>query len=121
MFELKSIGDKVVISATSANAAAVGFNWYLKYYCNRSMSHMGDNLSAVYPIPQVQRLVRVAAPAKYRYALNYCTYNYTMSFYDWKDREQELDWMALNGVNLMLTVNGMEAVWQKNAATDWLF
>lgn len=112
-FELKSIGNKLVISATGANAAAVGLNWYLKYYCNRSMSHMGDNLSAVSPIPQVRQLVRVAAPAKYRYALNYCTYNYTMSFYDWKDWEHELDWMALNGVNLMLTVNGMEAVWQK--------
>lgn len=112
-FELKSIGNKLVISATGANAAAVGLNWYLKYYCNRSMSHMGDNLSAVSPIPQVRQLVRVAAPAKYRYALNYCTYNYTMSFYDWKDWEHELDWMALNGVNMMLTVNGMEAVWQK--------
>ena len=113
VFELNSAGNKLVISASGPNAAAVGLNWYLKYYCNRSMSHMGDNLSAVYPIPQVKKSVRVEAPAKYRYALNYCTYNYTMSFYDWKDWEHELDWMALNGVNLMLTVNGMEAVWQK--------
>jgi alpha-N-acetylglucosaminidase len=112
VFELKSIGNKLIISASGSNAAAVGLNWYLKYYCNRSMSHMGDNLSAVYPIPQVKKSIRVEAPAKYRYALNYCTYNYTMSFYDWKDWEHELDWMALNGVNLMLTVNGMEAVWQ---------
>ncbi|KIA96535.1 hypothetical protein OC25_01965 [Pedobacter kyungheensis] len=112
-FEMKSAGDKLIISASGPNAAAVGLNWYLKYYCNRSMSHMGDNLSAVYPTPKVKELVRVEAPAKYRYALNYCTYNYTMSFYDWKDWEHELDWMALNGVNLMLTVNGMESVWQK--------
>ncbi|SDD07885.1 alpha-N-acetylglucosaminidase [Pedobacter soli] len=112
-FEMKSAGDKLIISASGTNAAAVGLNWYLKYYCNRSMSHMGDNLAAVYPIPKVNELVSVEAPARYRYALNYCTYNYTMSFYDWKDWEHELDWMALNGVNLMLTVNGMESVWQK--------
>ena len=44
----------------------------------------------------------VRSPFRYRYALNYCTYNYTYSFYDWNDWERELDWMALNGVNLML-------------------
>jgi alpha-N-acetylglucosaminidase len=112
MVELQSQENKLVITASGPNAAAVGLNWYLKYYCHRSMSHMGDHLAPVPSIPVVNELVRIEAPAKYRYALNYCTYNYTMSFYDWKDWEHELDWMALNGVNLMLTVNGMEAVWQ---------
>jgi alpha-N-acetylglucosaminidase len=112
VFELESRKDKIVISATGPNAAAVGLNWYLKYYCHRSMSHMGDNLSPVSPLPAIKEKVRIAAPAQYRYALNYCTYNYTMSFYSWEDWERELDWMALNGVNTMLVVNGMEAVWQ---------
>jgi len=110
--ELQTIKNKLVISASGPNAAAVGVSWYLKYYCNRSMSHMGDNLSPVFPLPVVKEKVVVNAAAKYRYALNYCTYNYTMSFYNWEDWEHELDWMALNGVNLILTVNGMEAVWQ---------
>jgi alpha-N-acetylglucosaminidase len=110
--ELQTIKNKLVISASGANAAAVGVNWYLKYYCHRSMSHMGDNLSPVSPIPVVSKKATVQAGAKYRYALNYCTYNYTMSFYSWADWERELDWMALNGVNTMLTVEGMEAVWQ---------
>jgi alpha-N-acetylglucosaminidase len=112
VFELESKADKVIISASGANAAAVGLNWYLKYYCSRSMSHMGDNLSPVSPLPVVSKKIRISAPARYRHALNYCTYNYTMSFYSWKDWERELDWMAMNGVNLMLAVNGMEAVWQ---------
>lgn len=110
--ELQTIKNKLVIHASGANAAAVGVNWYLKYYCHRSMSHMGDNMSPVFPIPNVNKKVTVQAAAKYRYALNYCTYNYTMSFYSWPDWERELDWMALNGVNIMLTVEGMEAVWQ---------
>jgi len=112
LIELHSVGNKVVISASGPNAAAVGLNWYLKYYCHRSMSHMGDNLAPVSPIPEVKERITLEAPAQYRYALNYCTYNYTMSFYDWKDWEHELDWMVLNGVNLMLTVTGMETVWQ---------
>src|SRR5687767_6898269 len=108
-FELKTQNGKVTIAATGPNAAAVGLNWYLKYYCHRSMSHMGDNLSPVHPIPVVKEPVTMPAIAQYRYALNYCTYNYTMSFYDWKDWEHELDWMVLNGVNLMLVANGEEA------------
>jgi len=112
VFELMTKNWQVVIKASGANAAAVGLNWYLKYYCHRSMSHMGDNLSAVYPLPVVKESVKISAVAQYRYALNYCTYNYTMSFYTWKDWEHELDWMALNGVNTMLVANGEEAVWQ---------
>lgn len=112
VFELATKNKQVIIKASGANAAAVGLNWYLKYYCHRSMSHMGNNLSAVYPLPVVKVPVKINAVAQYRYALNYCTYNYTMSFYTWKDWEHELDWMALNGVNTMLVANGEEAVWQ---------
>jgi alpha-N-acetylglucosaminidase len=111
-FQLKTQNGKLVITATGPNAAAVGLNWYLKYYCHRSMSHMGDNLSPVNPLPVVKETVTIDAVAQYRFALNYCTYNYTMSFYNWSEWERELDWMALNGVNLMLVANGEEAVWQ---------
>ncbi|MEP7319582.1 MAG: alpha-N-acetylglucosaminidase [Panacibacter sp.] len=112
VFELQTKNKQLVIKANNPNAAAVGLNWYLKNYCHRSMSHMGDNLAAVYPLPFVQEPVKINSVAQYRYALNYCTYNYTMSFYTWKDWEHELDWMALNGVNTMLVANGEEAVWQ---------
>jgi len=112
-FELSSKGNKVLIAASDVNAASEGLNWYLQYYCHRSMSHMGDNLSPVYPLPLVKKKIHITSSFKYRYALNYCTLNYTMSFYSWKDWEHELDWMALHGVNLMLATIGTEAVWQQ--------
>lgn len=112
VFELSSSGGKVDIRASSPSAAAMGLGWYLKYYCHRSMSHVGDNLEPLAELPPVGVPVRVEAAARYRYALNYCTFNYTMSFYSWSDWEHELDWMALSGVNLMLVANGEEAVWQ---------
>jgi len=106
------MAGKVRIAATSPNAAAVGLGWYLKYYCQRSMSHMGDNLGPVAPLPAVAEPLFRDCNAAIRYSLNYCTYNYSYSFYTWKDWEHELDWMALNGVNTMLVANGEEAVWQ---------
>jgi|HubBroStandDraft_1064217.scaffolds.fasta_scaffold13766_4 alpha-N-acetylglucosaminidase len=111
-FELRPDGTTVTIAASGPNAAAAGLGWYLKYYCHRSMSHVGDNLGPVGALPVLPGPVRIESWAKIRYALNYCTFNYTMSFYSWKDWEHELDWMALSGVNLMLVANGEEAVWQ---------
>jgi|GEM_PF-34692 len=111
-FELSTRDGNVHLAATGANAAAEGLGWYLKYYCHRSMSHMGDNLSPVNPLPVISAPVQIQASADIRYALNYCTYNYSMSFYTWQDWERELDWMALNGVNTMLVANGAEAVWK---------
>jgi len=111
-FELRSEDARVVVRASGANTAAAGLGWYLKYSCHRSMSHVGDNLAPVAALPALDRPVRVDANVRYRYALNYCTFNYTMSFYSWRDWERELDWMALSGVNLMLVANGEEAVWQ---------
>lgn len=111
-FTLSTVAGKVAVEANSPSAAAFGVNWYLKYYCHRSMSHMGDNMGAVDKLPLVDSPVHIAGLAQYRYALNYCTYNYTMSFYNWEDWQRELDYMALNGVNLMLVANGEEAVWE---------
>jgi alpha-N-acetylglucosaminidase len=35
-----------------------------------------------------------------------------MAFWDWKRWEQEIDWMALHGVNLPLAIVGEECVWR---------
>ncbi|MBB2147073.1 alpha-N-acetylglucosaminidase [Pedobacter sp. LMG 31464] len=112
VFELSADQKNVYIAASNANAASQALGWYLKYYCHKSLSHMGDNLSAPKTLPILKNKVRISSPYRFRYALNYCTINYSMSFYTWADWEKELDWMALNGVNLMLAPVGMEAVWQ---------
>src|SRR5271155_3600201 len=86
-FELRTEAGRLVVRATDANAAAEGLGWFLKYSCHRSTSHVGDNLSPVASLPGLDRPVRVGAAVRHRYALNYCTFNYTMSFYSWADWE----------------------------------
>lgn len=112
VFELSATKARVSIAASSPSAASQALGWYLRYYCHRSLSHMGDNLAALSTLPVIDQKIRISSPFNFRYALNYCTINYSMSFYTWADWEKELDWMALNGVNLMLAPVGMEAVWQ---------
>ena len=112
VFELESVNGKLVLRASDVPSAAMGLNWYLKYYCRRSISHIGNNITPVTPLPLVPHPVRQLSPFEFRYYLNYCTFNYTFAFANWERWEHELDWMALNGVNLSLATTGTEAVWQ---------
>ncbi len=111
IFELESADGKLIIRASSVPSAAMGLNWFLKYYCHRSISHLGSNITPVSPLPLVPRPERHLSPYEFRYCLNYCTFNYDFAFADWQRWERELDWMALNGVNLALAINGSEAIW----------
>lgn len=54
---------------------------------------------------------------KLRYDFNYCTYSYSMPFWDWARWEKEIDWMALHGVNLPLAAIGQECVWRNMLTT----
>jgi alpha-N-acetylglucosaminidase len=104
---------KLYIKSSTSNAAAYALNQYLQNRCHSSFSHTGSQMQIPAKLPEVILPEGVSARFPLRYALNYCTYNYTMSFWQWEDWEKELDWMALNGVNLMLAPGGTEAVWQK--------
>lgn len=112
IFELSSIDKKIIIKASSASAASMAVHHYLKYYCNRSMGRMAENLSPVSPLPLLPEKVTYRSPYKYRYSYNYCPFNYSFSFYGWDDWEKELDNIALSGVNLALAITGTEIIWK---------
>lgn len=57
-----------------------------------------------------------APTCRYRYYQNVCTHSYSFVWWDWARWEQEIDWMALNGINLALAWNGQEAIWQRVCA-----
>lgn len=50
---------------------------------------------------------------RYRYYFNICTLSYSTPFWTWADWERGIDWMALNGINLVLTPSGQEESWRK--------
>lgn len=110
-FELDQKGDKVVVRGNDYVSVACGINWYLKYYAG---IHLTWNcMKAELPdiLPPVNRKERRDTDIKYRYDFNYCTHSYTMAFWDWDRWEQEIDWMALHGINLPLAITGTETVW----------
>lgn len=113
VFTLVSDEDgKVLIGGNNAGSMAVGLNRYLNRYCKVTVSWYADvpvELPRV--LPDVPGTERVTARVPQRFFLNYCTWGYTMPFWQWRDWERFIDWMALNGVNLPLAITGQEAVW----------
>uniref|UniRef100_A0A8C3SJC3 Alpha-N-acetylglucosaminidase n=1 Tax=Chelydra serpentina TaxID=8475 RepID=A0A8C3SJC3_CHESE len=55
----------------------------------------------------------VPSAPRFRYYQNVCTQSYSYVWWDWPRWEREIDWMALNGINLALAFTGQEAVWQR--------
>lgn len=110
-FELDQKGDKVVIRGNNYVSIATGVNWYLKYYVGVHLSWNGMTADLPEVLPKVSQKERHETNLAYRYDLNYCTHGYSLAFWDWKRWEQEIDWMALHGINLPLAITGTECVW----------
>ncbi|WP_370862093.1 alpha-N-acetylglucosaminidase [Parabacteroides faecis] len=110
-FELDQKGNKVVIRGNNPVNIATGLNWYLKYYAGIHLSWNGMQATLPEILPAVTQKERHETEVKYRYDFNYCTYSYTMAFWDWERWEKEIDWMALHGINLPLAMVGTDGVW----------
>jgi hypothetical protein len=112
VFEIESRGGQVVIRGNTAGSMATGLNWYLNRFCHCHVSLHGRQLDLPDPLPMVSSKVRQVTWARYRYFLNYCCFGYSLSWWDWDQWQELIDWMALHGVNMPLSVTGQEAVWQ---------
>ncbi|KAF5903954.1 alpha-N-acetylglucosaminidase, partial [Clarias magur] len=113
--ELRSGRDHkvVVVVGSSGVAAAAGVYHYLKYYCSCHVSWSGDQLRVPRPLPRITGVLRISTQHRFRYYQNVCTQSYSTVWWDWPRWQREIDWMALNGINLPLAFTGQEALWQK--------
>ena len=111
-FEIGSKDGKPLVRGNNYVSIASGINWYLKYHVGVHLTWNSMHATLPATLPLVQAKERHDTDIKYRYYLNYCTLSYSMAFWDWKRWEQELDWMALHGINLCLDIVGTDVVWR---------
>ena len=111
-FEITSKNGKPLIRGNNYVSIASGINWYLKYSVGVHLTWNSMHASLPATLPLVQGVERHTTDIKHRYHLNYCTLSYSMAFWDWKRWEQELDWMALHGINLCLDIVGTDVGWR---------
>ena len=113
--------DKVLIKGTTISAITTGIGWYLNNYAHINIAWnslnektvSGDAYADLSDIPVPTGTETRTCDAVYRYYLNTCTFGYSMTSWTWKRWQQEIDWMALHGINMPLQLVGMEEVWRK--------
>lgn len=110
-YEITSANGKVVLRGNNTVALATAFNQYLKYTCEAHVSWFGDQLKLPEQLPLPIESIKNTINGKYRVYMNYCTVSYSAAWWDWKRWDRELDFMAMNSINMPLSVVGLEAVW----------
>ncbi|HET7043021.1 MAG TPA: alpha-N-acetylglucosaminidase [Gemmatimonadales bacterium] len=112
VFEVESRGGKVVLRGSTGVALASALDWYLEHV---AMQTVGIPLRPIHlpaALPAVPALHRATTPYQHRYFFNYCTFSYSMAWWDWADWERMIDWMALKGIDLPLAATGQEGTWR---------
>ncbi|KAK9128725.1 hypothetical protein Syun_017522 [Stephania yunnanensis] len=111
---------EISIKGTTAVEIVSGLHWYLKYLCGAHISWEktgGFQLASIPKpgsLPPVQEEgMIVKRPVPWNYYQNVVTSSYSYVWWDWKRWEKEIDWMALQGINLPLAFTGQETIWQK--------
>lgn len=104
---------KIRITANNANSMAAGLNAYLRHFCNIEVTWFArDKVSLTGRLPEVGEPFVRKALCKDRFFLNYCTYGYSLVYWNWEEWERLIDWMALNGINMCIAQTGQEKIWQ---------
>ncbi|XP_031250940.1 alpha-N-acetylglucosaminidase-like [Pistacia vera] len=113
-------GPEILISGATGVEVLAGLHWYLKHWCGSHISWEktgGVQVSSMPKLgsfPRVQDAgVLVRRPTPWNYYQNAVTSSYSFAWWDWKRWEKEIDWMALQGINLPLAFTGQETIWQK--------
>ncbi|MFV8325862.1 alpha-N-acetylglucosaminidase [Flavobacterium sp. ZS1P14] len=110
-FEVEATANTVKIKGTSNTAICYAAYNFLRDIGAVLVSWEGNSIDLPKTWPTYSK--KETTPFKYRKYLNACTYGYTTPWWDWERWAQEIDWMALHGINMPTAMEGQEAVWQQ--------
>lgn len=128
-YEISDKDGKIHIKGNKGITITTGLNYYYKNYLNVMIAEQTMQVKMPNEMVKVGNTVRKETPYSVRYAYNYCTLSYTYAFFGEEEWQHENDWLALNGVNVVLDLAGQEAIWVKflmnfgysfDDAKDWL-
>lgn len=114
-------GDpEILIAGVTGVEILAGLHWYLKHWCGAHISWEKTGGSQLFSVPKAGLLPRIQTdeiviqrPIPLNYYQNAVTSSYSFAWWDWKRWEKEIDWMALQGINMPLAFTGQEAIWRK--------
>ena len=111
-YQIEARDGQLYVSANALTALSYGTYEYLRQIGVMSVSWEGNRIALPESFADYQP-ERVSSLFKQRAYLNVCAYGYSTPWWGWTRWEQELDWMALHGVNNPVAMEGQEFVWQQ--------
>lgn len=110
-FTIAGTSGDIRIQASTPSALTQGAGWYLKYVAHADLMLRGGNpvLPAVLPAPS--SVIRRAASVPHRYVFNDTNDGYTDPNLTWDGWENELDLLALHGINEAYVTVGTDYVY----------
>lgn len=108
-FNIEAKNGSLHIEGSSTVALCYAFNTYLKEACHSMITWSGKHLNIPASWPDYKKK-EIVSPYQFRYYLNVVTFGYTTPYWDWERWEQEIDWMALHGINMTLAPIASEAI-----------
>ncbi|KAI7832691.1 tim-barrel domain-containing protein [Gamsiella multidivaricata] len=113
---------RIMIEGTTLSALSRGLKYYLDQAGQVELTWSGNRFDELPqtppPVPDLEIDTKKVATAghvrgsivPWRYYTNVVSYGYQFAFWDWKRWEREIDWMALNGINMLPAMIGQEYV-----------
>jgi alpha-N-acetylglucosaminidase len=109
VYEYQSSGGKLIVRGSSPVAMCRGAYDYLRANNMGTVGWAGPRLRIPEAWPDA-KLTRVETPFAIRHCYNVCTAGYTSPYWTWQRWEQELDWLAMHGYNMIMAPVATEAV-----------
>ncbi len=102
-------GGKLHVKGSNGVALCKGFYDFTTAQGAGIYSWSGKRFNPPTPLPEGVR-GKLVSPVPHHYYFNVVTFGYTTAYWDWKRWEKEIDWMALHGIDMPLTLVATEAI-----------
>ncbi len=109
VYQYSAENGVLTVSGSSAVAICKGVYTYLRENNIGTVGWAGPRLNLADRWPDAP-LTRGSSPFKIRHCYNVCTFGYTTAYWTWERWEQELDWLAMHGFNMIMAPVATEAI-----------
>ncbi|MBE7048142.1 MAG: alpha-N-acetylglucosaminidase [Ruminococcaceae bacterium] len=109
-FDIKKADGKVLICANNVNSLCMGFGYFIKRILHEDISWSNIDNKITYRDVEFADYHQEVKQT-YRSYMNFCTHSYSSPWWNWERWQKEIDIMAMNGINMPLSITGSEAIW----------
>ncbi len=111
IFSYESSDGKVLLKGTDTVCLAVAYYHFMRDYCGAYFAADHSLAYGEFELPNEKSEGEIKA--EYRTCFEYTTFSCSACWWSWERWEKEIDFMAMNGINMPLATVGTEAVWMK--------